>query len=168
VLDVGYGTGENALYLASRGHEVWGIDFVPAAIERARAKAEERGLEAHFRVGDALELGALGRPFDTVIDCGLFHVFDDGQRPRFVAGLEKVLRPGGRFLLFCFSDEEPPGQGPRRVTQGEIREAFRDGWEVWEIRPSRGEVVDMPDGPRFSEGGPKSWSATIVRTADRA
>src|SRR5580700_10497346 len=67
VLDVGCGTGENALYLAARGHEVWGIDFVPLAIERAKAKAQDRGLSVHFQQADALELEKLGRQFDTVI-----------------------------------------------------------------------------------------------------
>ena len=73
VLDVGCGTGENLLYLADRGHEAWGLDFVPVAIERTSDKAAQRGLEAHFIVGNALELKKLGRQFDTVIDCGLFH-----------------------------------------------------------------------------------------------
>ncbi len=56
VLDVGCGTGENALYLAARGHECWGIDFVPIAIERAKAKAAERSSDVHFAVGNALKL----------------------------------------------------------------------------------------------------------------
>ena len=84
VLDVGCGTGENLLYLAARGHEAWGLDFVPVAIERAKAKAAERGIDAHFIVGNALELKKLKRQFDTVIDCGLFHTFTDEERPVFV------------------------------------------------------------------------------------
>ena len=61
VLDVGCGTGENLLYLAARGHKAWGLDFVPVAIERAKAKAAQRGIDAHFLVGDALELKKLGQ-----------------------------------------------------------------------------------------------------------
>src|SRR5689334_2538455 len=80
VLDVGCGTGENALYLAGLGHEVWGIDYVRVAIERAQQKARERKPNARFQEGNALELERLGRMFDTVIDCGLFHTFDDEQR----------------------------------------------------------------------------------------
>jgi cyclopropane fatty-acyl-phospholipid synthase-like methyltransferase len=113
VLDGGCGTGENALYLASRGHEVWGLDFVPVAIERATAKAKERGLDAHFQVGDALMLDQLGRSFDTVINCGLFHTFGDEERPLYASGLATVVRPGGSVHILCFSDPEPPGQGPR-------------------------------------------------------
>jgi cyclopropane fatty-acyl-phospholipid synthase-like methyltransferase len=165
VLDAGCGTGENALYLASRGHEVWGVDYVPIAVERAMKKAQQRGLPARFQVADALQLAGLGRQFDAVIDCGLFHTFSDEERPRYVAALAEVLRPGGRYHVLCFSDEEPPGEGPRRVTQAELRDAFRDGWAVETIRASRFQTVDGPGQPRFSPGGPKAWLATIARAA---
>jgi cyclopropane fatty-acyl-phospholipid synthase-like methyltransferase len=168
VLDAGCGTGENALYLASRGHEVWGVDFTSVAIERANVKAKERGLGVHFQVGDALKLDQLGRTFDTVIDCGLFHTFADEERPLYVSGLAAVVRPRGSVHILCFSDQEPPGEGPRRVTQQEIRDAFRDGWQVTEIREARVGTTDQPSVRRFSPGGPKAWLATITRsTASR-
>lgn len=127
VLDVGCGTGENALYLAQRGHAVLGLDFVPAAIDRARAKAGERQSTAEFQVADALELSKLGQRFDTIIDCGLFHTFSDEERPVFVRGLHEALVPGGRLFILCFSDAEPGDEGPRRVSQSEIHAAFADG-----------------------------------------
>jgi cyclopropane fatty-acyl-phospholipid synthase-like methyltransferase len=163
VLDAGCGTGENALYLASRGHEVWGIDFVPVAVERAKAKAQERKLKVHFQVGNALELQKLGRQFDTVIDCGLFHTFSDEERPIYVAGLAQVLRPDGQLHMMCFSDREPGSQGPRRVSQREINDAFRDGWMVKAIRESKFEAVTDTGGPKFSPGGPRAWLATMAR-----
>ena len=164
VLDVGCGTGENLLYLAARGHEARGIDFVPVAIERARAKAAERGIEATFIVGNALELKKLGRQFDTVIDCGLFHTFTDEERPVFVMGLAEVLRSGGWLHILCFSDQEPGAEGPRRVSQQEIRDAFQGGWIVRQIESIQFESIPRPDGPTFSPGGPKAWLATIERT----
>jgi SAM-dependent methyltransferase len=164
VLDVGCGTGENALYLASRGHKVWGLDFVPVAIERATGKAQERRLSVLFQVGDALKLDQLGRTFDTVIDCGLFHTLTDDDRPLYEAGLATIVRPGGSVHILCFSDQEPPGQGPRRVTQQEIRDAFRDGWEVIEIREARFQTTDHPIALTFTPGGPKAWLASINRT----
>lgn len=163
VLDAGCGTGENALFLASRGHAVWGVDFVPGAVERASAKAAERGLSARFVAADALELGKLGRTFDTVIDSGLFHVFDDGQQRRYVAGLHEVLRPGGVLHFLCFSDEEPGTEGPRRVKRGEIRAAFNRGWTVENIAEDRFDVRQTPGGPTFSPGGPRSWLVTVRR-----
>jgi SAM-dependent methyltransferase len=161
VLDVGCGTGDNVLYLAAKGHECWGVDFVPVAIERAKAKAAERGSEAHFLVGNALELTSLGRLFDTVIDCGLFHTFADEERPLFVAGLAEVLRPGGLLYILCFSDEEPGTEGPRRIRQQEIRDAFQNGWTVQRIEPTRFDSIEIPG--RMSPGGPKAWLATIQR-----
>src|SRR5439155_1819341 len=80
ILDLGCGTGENALFLASKGYEVLGIDRVGAAIEKAKAKAAERKIECAFQVADALELGKLKKTFDTVLDCALFHVFSDEDR----------------------------------------------------------------------------------------
>jgi len=164
VLDVGCGTGDNVLCLAARGHDCWGIDFVPVVIERAIAKAAQRGIDAHFIVGNALELNKLGRQFDTVIDCGLFHTFTDEERPAFVRGLTEVLRSGGLLHLLCFSDEEPGTHGPRRITQQEIRDSFHDGWKVQRIEPTRFESVERSEGPRMSLGGPKAWLATIERT----
>ena len=120
-------------------------------------------MNVHFQVGNALKLDQLGRTFDAVIDSGLFHTFTDEDRPLYVAGLAKIVRPGGSVNILCFSDQEPPGQGPRRVTQQEIRDAFADGWQVIEIRESRFQAQDHPDTRTFSPGGPKAWLATIIR-----
>lgn len=163
ILDAGCGTGENALFFAGRGHKVTGFDFVPEPIKRARAKAAERGLAANFLVLDARSLASLPEVFDTAIDSGLFHVFDDADRARYVAGLATVVRPDGRLILLCFSDDEPGTQGPRRVSRSEIEDAFRDGWRVDSIEPARYEVRPDRADMNFSEGGPKAWLASIQR-----
>src|SRR5262249_41369530 len=152
---------ENALYFAGRGHPVLGIDFLEGPIDLARRKAEQRGLHAEFLRMDALALAGLDRPFDTVIDSGLFHVFTDEGRARYVAGLAHVTSPGGRLLLLCFSDEEPGTRGPRRVSEREIRESFAAGWDVEQIRPERFEVRPDLEDIAFSEGGPKAWFSII-------
>src|SRR5262249_30910261 len=146
ILDAGCGTGENALYFAGLGHKVTGIDFLAEPIGRAKQKAAERGLTATFLVMDALMLKVLPEVFDSVIDSGLFHVFSDDDRRRYVEGLATVVRPGGRLFLLCFSDEEPGTQGPRRVAEHELRDAFADGWAVEAVRPARFEVApDLKD-----------------------
>ena len=163
VLDAGCGTGENALFFASRGQKVTGIDFLAEPITRAKQKAAERGVTATFLVMDALALKDPPEVFDSVIDSGLFHVFGDEDRRRYVEGLASVLKPGGRLFLLCFSDEEPGDQGPRRVSRKEIEEAFADGWVVESIEPSGYEVRPDPKDISFGTGGPRAWFVMVRR-----
>ena len=148
VLDAGCGTGENALYLAAQKHEVWGIDFTPIAIKKAEEKAAQRNLHVMFLVLNALELHTLGRTFDTVIDSGLFHTLSDEDRPVFVNNLAAVIHRGGTYFMLCFSELEPGSYGPRRITQAEIRDSFRDGWHINYIRPATLEGRVRPEGAR--------------------
>ena len=156
VLDCGCGTGENALHLASLGHEVWGIDAAPNAIRKAESKARGRGITVKFLTFDALELGGLGRTFDTVIDSGLFHVFSDPDRERYVSSLASVTAAGAKLVLLCFSDLQPGDSGPRRVSKSEIRRAFDRGWRVQDIRAA---VLET------NQGGDavKAWLGEIIR-----
>jgi len=156
VLDIGCGTGEHALFFAREGHEVWGIDSSPLAIRKAQEKAEARELEVHFLVLDALDLAKLNRKFDTAIDSGLFHSLSDEDRPVFVDNLAAVLPHGGKYFMLCFSDLEPGGYGPRRVTQGEIRDCFREGWSINYIRPAVFESRTRAEGPR-------AWLSSIEK-----
>jgi len=163
ILDAGCGTGEHALFFAARGHRVIGIDFVEEAIRRARRKAAERGLAVEFLVKDATALAQWGKRFASVIDCGLFHVFSDDDRRRYVRGLAEVVEPGSRLFLLCFSDEEPGTEGPRRVSRQELYDAFADGWEVESVQPVQVEVNPEFTEVKFSQGGPKAWFAVVRR-----
>ena len=156
VLDIGCGTGEHALFFADEGYEVWGIDSAPLAIQKAREKAEGRGLQVHFLVLDALDLSRLNRTFDTATDSGLFHTLSDEDRPVFVDNLAAVLSPGGKYFMLCFSELEPGGYGPRRIAQQEIRESFQNGWVVNYIRPAVFE-----SRTRFQ--GPRAWLSSISK-----
>jgi len=161
VLDAGCGTGEHALLAGRFGAEAVGIDVSARAIEQARAKAAARGIQVRFEVADALSLTDLSLTFDTVIDSGLFHVFDDVSRVRYVTSLASVLRPGGHCHLMCFSDRQPGTLGPRRVTQAELRTAFSEGWTVVSIQP---DTFDVNPGV-FSTAMVQAWLADISRTA---
>jgi cyclopropane fatty-acyl-phospholipid synthase-like methyltransferase len=158
VLDAGCGSGEHVLLAAARGADAVGVDISPRAIGQARRKADERGLTVRFEVADALSLGELGLTFDTVIDSGLFHVFDDADRARYVTSLASVLPPGGTCYLMCFSDRQPGAFGPRRVRQEELRTAFSDGWAVTAIAAEAFEV-----NPEFGAPTAQAWLATIRR-----
>ena len=162
VLDAGCGTGDNALFFARRGQPVMGMDFVEFPINQAKRKAQELGVEAEFVQMDALELTSLDRRFNSVIDCGLFHVLSDADRRGYVEGLAHVTKLGGKVFLMCFSDKEPEGPGPRRVSQDELRDAFAEGWAVESIVPAQFEP--SPESKRkFADGGPKAWFAVIRR-----
>jgi SAM-dependent methyltransferase len=160
VLDAGCGTGEHTLLAASKGADAFGIDISPRASPRARDKAAARGIAARFEVADALNLGQLGLTFDTVIDSGVFHVFDDDDRARYVASLGSVLEPGGSCYLICFSERQPGDFGPRRVRQDELRAAFSNGWDVTEIVPEKFEINTEAG---FGTGAAQAWLATIRR-----
>jgi len=185
LLDAGCGTGEQTLLAASYGADALGVDVSPLALEIARGKAAARGIpaaaggqaggqagpaavggqagRARFEVADALRLGELGLGFDTIIDSGLFHVFDDEARGRYVTSLASVLRPGGRLYLMCFSDRQPGMFGPRRVSQDELRAAFTHGWTIVAIEA---EAFALNRGA-FGIATAQAWLATVSRVDPR-
>jgi len=155
VLDIGCGTGEHALLAAARGADATGIDAVPRAVSDAQRKASARGVPARFVVADALRLPDLGEQFDTVLDSGLFHIFSDEDRARYVASLAAVMPEGGHYYLLCFSDQQPGTMGPRRVSQAEIQEAF--GAPDWRVDAIDAVIMDTNFEPI------RGWRASITR-----
>jgi SAM-dependent methyltransferase len=159
ILDVGCGTGEDAIRLATFGHRVLGVDLARAAIERARAKASARGSVAEFLVHDAFELASLGRRFDTALDVGCFHTLQPADRTRYSASLAAAVRPGGRAFILCWSDRNPFGYGPERISRSAIRRSFRDGWTIEGIEPERLES-------RLPGGSVHAWLACLRRESE--
>lgn len=157
VLDAGCGTGENTLLVASLGLPVLGVDVAETALATARAKANDRGIKAEFAATDAFHLGRLGRRFTTVLDCGLFHTFDEYERPGYVASLASVTERDGTLYVLCFSNEGSD-LGPHPVSQKDLRAAFnrRTGWNVAAIEPERIQT-------RIHDHGVSAWLATIRR-----
>ncbi len=160
VLDAGCGTGELALMAAADGHDATGIDGASSAIDIARTRAAERGLAVTFLVGDVMELADhVTKPFDTVLDSGLLHVFDPMARARYVAQLGAVTAIGGEVMLLCFSDRQPGTDGPYRLSREDLHTAFVDGWHVASIEPARFVGADLPDVSPSAE----AWFARIQR-----
>jgi SAM-dependent methyltransferase len=158
LLDVGCGTGENSLYLASLGVAVLGVDVAQPALAMARQSAEERGISVEFAPADALQLAQLGRHFQTVLDSGLFHTFDLEEQLAYASSLASVTGSGGTAYMLCFSDEGPD-TGPHPVTRADLREAFSAarGWHVDSIEADR--VLTR----YHDEDGAPAWLATVSR-----
>jgi SAM-dependent methyltransferase len=166
VLDVGCGTGEHTILLSMLGYDVLGLDFAPEAVEQARRNADAKGAVARFEVADAMNLPGEPR-YDTILDSALFHIFDDTDRPRYVASLHGACLPGGVVHVLALSDQ---GRGFGPEVSGEtIRDAFGDGWELEALEPAtyRGVVTELhtdaiglPVGSRVDE---PAWLARARR-----
>lgn len=157
VLDAGCGTGENALHVAALGLSVLGVDVAETALTIAREKRNQRGIDVEFATADAFQLERLGRRFETVLDCGLFHTFDDDERPRYATSLASVTEHEGTLYVLCFSDVGPD-IGPHPIGQEQLRAAFNPstGWRIAAIEPDRIQT-------RFHDNGAPAWFATIKR-----
>lgn len=157
VLDAGCGTGENALHVASLGSRVLGVDLAETALAIAREKAAARGIDAEFETADAFQLHRLGRTFDKVLDCGLFHTFDNDERPDYVTSLTSVTKPGSTLFILCFSDVGPD-TGPHPVGEEQLKAAFSSGND-WNVACIASERITTT----FSAEGLPAWLATIER-----
>lgn len=157
VLDAGCGSGENTLHVASLGSPVLGVDVAETALAMAREKARKRGIAAEFATADAFHLERLGRTFETVLDCGLFHTFNADERPGYLASLASVTGDGGTLYILCFSDEGPD-IGPHPVSEKEVRAAFRSdsGWRLVKLEPERIET-------NIHANGTAAWLVTVKR-----
>ena len=139
ILDVGCGTGSNAIFFAKNGFSVEGIDTSLRALRLAQKNATEKNIKVHFRVGNALELQLQfdRGEFDAVIDSGLFHTFTDTERVLYVKQVARVLRTGGAYIMLCFSEKERSKGGPRRVTKNEIKQTLMTQFRIHYIRETR-------------------------------
>lgn len=157
VLDVGCGTGDNTLLIASLGLPVLGVDVAQTALAIAKEKARDRGFDAEFAVADALRLTCLQRTFSTVLDCGLFHTFNRDEQSVYATSLSSVTEHNGTLYVLCFRDGGP-NTGPHPVSEQELRTAFNaaNGWTIEMIQAERIQT-------RFHHDGAPAWFATIKR-----
>jgi SAM-dependent methyltransferase len=130
-LDLGCGTGRDAVYLGGRGWAVTGVDAVPQAIAGAHRRASEAATEVQWVLGDVTRLRTLGiaDDYSLVIDRGCFHGLSERERERCAQEVTAVTAPGARFLMFAF-EPRALGVGPRGVTREQIEAHFAPAWEL--------------------------------------
>jgi len=147
-LEIGAGTGTNAIWLAERGFNVLGVDVSSLAVEKARAKMQGRDLSCRFATLDFLAAPPPDGPFRFIFDRGCFHVFDEpGERSRFAAHVAATLAPGGSWLSLIGSTEGPPRDiGPPRRSACEVTLAIEPVLEIIELRSAE-----------FEGNGAKAW-----------
>lgn len=138
VLDVGCGLGDNAIFLASRGHRVTGVDGAPTAIRQARERAIAQGVDVEFAVAEATRLDGFENRFDTVVDSALYHCLDEPARNDYLAALTRATKPGARLHLFCFSEElHDSFPTPFLFSEASLRETIGKSWTITRLRPAR-------------------------------
>ena len=144
-LEIGAGTGTNAIWMAERGFDVVGVDVAPLAVERANAKLEGHVPGCRFVPLDFLTATPPGGPFRFVFDRGCFHVFDEpDERQLFAARVAAVLAPGGFWLSLIGSTEGPPREvGPPRRTAREVILAIEPELEIVELRSAQFRAHDV-------------------------
>lgn len=126
-LDLGCGTGTNVITLAKAGWQVSGVDFVHRAIQVARRKVRQAGVNADLRVGDVTRLGDLSAPFDLVLDIGCYHGLSLQGKQAYRDNLQRLLSPMGNYLMYgIFSTE---GEGKPRLHEEDVQ-AFRADFDL--------------------------------------
>jgi methyl halide transferase len=163
VLEIGCGTGVNAVHLARQGFDVTAMDLSPLAIERAKHRAAEAGVRVNFFAGDAFNLPDLGQPFPFVFDRGVYHCLRQVNLPAFVATLRRVTAPGSLYLTLAGNANDAPREvGPPVVHAHEICRELSGPFDLIQLRECRFET--SREGP-----APLAWSALFRRrAADRA
>jgi ubiquinone/menaquinone biosynthesis C-methylase UbiE len=113
-IDIGCGTGTNVITLAQAGWQVTGVDFAPHAIKIAKRKVRKAGVQAELLVRDATKLEGIHGPFDLALDMGCFHGLRD-KKADYLSELERVLAPGGYWLMYGFFKPDPDSDSPGLV-----------------------------------------------------
>jgi len=162
MLEIGCGTGTNAIFLAQEGFDVTAVDISEVAIQRAKKKADEAGVQVKFTVGDITEPPDLGLPFRFVFDRGTYHVVRKTNLAGFQSTLAKVAAHGGYYAVLAgnANDDGPDDKGPPRVVASELcAEIERVGFDLVRLTEIRFHGVQI-DGKQFQ---PLAWSGLFRR-----
>lgn len=157
-LELGCGTGADAIYLARRGFEVTAVDSSPTALDRARVRAEQQGALVRFVLADAFEFGRTAGQFDLVYEAGFYHFIRRVDLEQFLDMLWRVTRPDSFYLALIGSTGEVVAGGPPQVSQQQIRDELGRLFEFVHLRPFRFESPNRKEGYL-------GWSCLMQRPA---
>ena len=154
-LDLGTGDGTQARALTKYGFDVTGSDISGITIENVKKLSKE----INFLTDDILNSKLPANAFDFVFDRGIFHLFDDFQRPRFVEQIKRILDNDGIYFLKCMSIEQeefPDGKGPNRLSKQEIIDTFRNDFDIEKIKTTVFEAINF-------DSNPKAWFVVLKK-----
>jgi SAM-dependent methyltransferase len=158
-VELGCGTGTNAVYLAGKGFEVTGIDLAPTALVIAQKKAQEAGVEVRWLLADVLAPPRL-EPFELVFDRGCYHGVRRQNAAGYVAAVRRLSKPDARILILAGSAKEPPPHsGPPRVKEEEIRADFAKDFQLEDLRETRFDTADP------AKKGALAWFVLLRRAS---
>jgi cyclopropane fatty-acyl-phospholipid synthase-like methyltransferase len=118
-IDIGCGTGTNVITLAKAGWQVTGVDFAPHAIKLAKRKIKQAGIKAEILERSATDLYGITGPFDLALDIGCFHSLREGKAG-YLSELERILAPGGHWLMYGFFRSDDPEQTGPGLTEADL------------------------------------------------
>jgi SAM-dependent methyltransferase len=156
VLEIGCGTGADAVLLARRRFQVTAVDCSPIAVERARLRAEQHDALIHFVLADIFDFARSAGQFDLVYDCGVYHALRQVNLERYLDVLWRVTRPGSYYFCLAGAPDKTADAGPPQVTEDEIRQELGRLFLFVNLRPTR--LVSTTR----SEGHP-AWSCLMQR-----
>ncbi len=158
-VELGCGTGTNAIFLAQQGFEVTAIDCAPLALEKARERARKTGVSITFLEADLCNFRQLIQPADFVFDRGCYHCVRRVDLPGYLTTLRTLTRPGSKYLVLTGNANEHSEQGPPRLHEHEIRADLEGLFAIDFIREIRFEDAGGLDGPL-------GWSCLMTRRTD--
>lgn len=145
-LEIGCGSGADAILLARRGFEVTAVDWSALALERAHTRAERAGALVRFVLDDVFTFGPTAGPFDFVYDGGLYHIIRQTDLRRYLDLLWRVTKPGSYYFCLAGGEGEEADGGPPQVSESQIRGELGRLFEFVHLRPFRFESPKEPEG----------------------
>lgn len=161
-IEIGCGTGTNAIWLAQQGFEVVAVDLSPLAIRQAREKAERAGVDVLFVQADVTELPDLGPPFEFFFDRGCYHAIRRTKASAFFEQLERMVAPEAMGIVLTGNARESRQPGPPTVTEEELRREWGRAFEILSLEEFRFDQEE-PDGHRHL-----GWSCVLRKKPHRS